>query len=142
MVNNRVDRWILVLYTGRVKPAIGGHDMKYKAIFFDRDGTLTMNDPEWEQIRVQKLEAWSGKQFDTSDDFFMKIFNRVMQGSYSFAPYKTVEQELAFFHQWFLCAFDELDITEKREERADFLTERLWYLKKGYILRQLRHLSI
>jgi hypothetical protein len=32
-----------------------------------------MNDPEWERLRVQRLEEWSGKPFDTSDEFFMKI---------------------------------------------------------------------
>jgi HAD superfamily hydrolase (TIGR01549 family) len=107
-----------------------GGEMKYKAIFFDRDDTLTMNDPEWERLRIQKLEEWSGRSFDTSHEFFVKMFERVMQGGFSFAPYKNVEQELAFFRQWFLFVFDELGITEKREERADFLTEHLWYLKK------------
>jgi hypothetical protein len=29
--------------------------MKYRAIFFDRDGTLTMNDRGWEHLRDEKL---------------------------------------------------------------------------------------
>jgi FMN phosphatase YigB (HAD superfamily) len=103
---------------------------KYKAIFFDRDGTLVMNDPEWECLRIQKLEEWSGKPFDTSHEFFVKVFNKVRNGGFYFAPYKNVEQELAFFRQWFLFVFEELDITENVNERADFLTENLWYLKK------------
>lgn len=72
--------------------------MKYKAIFFDRDGTLT--------------------------------FRKVMAGGFTFAPYKSVEQEMLFFKQWFLFTFEELGVTEKVQERADFLTEHLWYLKK------------
>lgn len=104
--------------------------MKYKAIFFDRDGTITQNDPEWENLRKNKIEEWSGKQFDDSYDFFMRIYHKVMSGGFSFAPYKTVEQEMQFFNQWFIYLFNEIGITEKIQERADFLTEHLWYLKK------------
>lgn len=104
--------------------------MKYKAIFFDRDGTITFNDPEWEQIRIKSFEEWSGKPFDKSYVFFMKVFNKVLTGGFSFAPYKTVEQELEFFRQWFLFAFEEVGISEKIYERADYLTQHLWYLKK------------
>lgn len=104
--------------------------MKFKAIFFDRDGTLTFNDPEWEELRKNKLEEWSGKPFDTSYEFFMKIFQKVMSGGFHFAPYKSIEQEMLFFRQWFLFAFEDIGITEKVQERADFLTEHLWYLKK------------
>ena len=104
--------------------------MRYKAVFFDRDGTLVMNDPEWEQLRVTKLEEWSGRPFDTSDDFFMRVFLKVMNGGFPFAPYRNVRQELAFFRQWYLYAFEELGITEKAHERADYLVDRLWYLKK------------
>ncbi|MGI5893307.1 MAG: HAD family hydrolase [Candidatus Merdivicinus sp.] len=103
---------------------------KYRAIFFDRDGTLTQNDPEWENLRIRCLTEWSGKPFADSEDFFMRNFQKVIQGGFQFAPYQTVEEELLFFRQWFLFAFQELGITEKTTERADFLTEHLWYLKK------------
>jgi hypothetical protein len=53
-----------------------------------------------------------------------------MQGGGAYVPYKTVEQELAFFRQWYMLVFDELGITEKRAERADYLVAHLWYLKK------------
>lgn len=104
--------------------------MNYRAIFFDRDGTLVYNDPTWEDLRVRKIKEWSGRELDTSDRFFMKIFCRVMDGGFPFAPYQTVEQELQFFKQWYLFVFDELGITDKKQERADFLVEHLWYLKK------------
>ena len=103
---------------------------KYKAIFFDRDGTLVRGDPEWTTFRNRCLKEWSGKEFDNSYDYFMTVFNRVLEGDFPFAPYKTVEEELEFFRQWYLFVFDDMGITEKRSERADMLVEKLWYLKK------------
>ena len=103
---------------------------KYKAVFFDRDGTLVHGDPEWTAFRNRSLKEWSGREFDNSYDYFMKIFNRVEEGDFPFAPYHTVEEELEFFRQWYLFVFDDMGITEKRSERADMLVEKLWYLKK------------
>ena len=99
-------------------------------IFFDRDGTLTRNSEEWMQLRRDKFLEWSGMPLDESDEFFMKHFLKVRHGDYPFAPYKNVEQELLFFRQWFISAFEDYGITENTEERADFLTEHLWYLGK------------
>lgn len=104
--------------------------MKYKAIFFDRDGTLVRGDPEWTRFRNQCLEQWSGREFDSSYDYFMRMFEKVRTGDFPFAPYKTVEQELDFFRQWYLYVFEDMGITEKTGERADMLVEKLWYLKK------------
>ena len=104
--------------------------MKYKAIFFDRDGTLVRGDHEWVAFRNDKLRKWSGQAFDSSYDYFMKIFERVQKGGFPFAPYKTVEQELDFFRQWYLYVFEDMGITEKAAERADLLVDKLWYLKK------------
>ncbi len=103
---------------------------KYKAVFFDRDGTLVRGDPEWTAFRNNCIKEWSGKNLNNSYDYFMEVFNRVMRGNFPFAPYHTVEEELEFFRQWYLYVFDDLGITEKRSERADMLVEKLWYLKK------------
>lgn len=104
--------------------------MKYKAIFFDRDGTLVRGDHEWTALRNEKLREWSGREFDGSYDYFMQVFRKVEAGGFPFSPYKTVEQELAFFRQWYLYVFEDLGITEKTAERADLLVDKLWYLKK------------
>ncbi len=104
--------------------------MKYKAIFFDRDGTLVRGDPEWTRFRNERLEQWSGRKFDDSYDYFMKFFEKVQGGGFPFAPYTTMEQELDFFRQWYLYVFEDMGITEHTGERADMLVEKLWYLKK------------
>ena len=104
--------------------------MRFKAIFFDRDGTLVRGDPEWTRFRNQNLGQWSGRKFDDSYDYFMKFFQKVLAGGFPFVPYHTVDQELAFFRQWYLYVFEDMGITEKTAERADLLVEKLWYLKK------------
>ncbi len=104
--------------------------MRYKAIFFDRDGTLTMNDRSWTQLRDQKLSEWSGRPFVFSQELFERHFYRVRHGGFPFAPYKNVEDELLFFAQWYRSLFTEMGITEKVEERVDTLMQHLWYLKK------------
>ena len=104
--------------------------MKYKTIFFDRDGTLTMNDPAWVKLKKEKLEEWSGKPFDESHEFFEKHYKKIHSKGYPFCPYKNVEQELQFFKEWYKSIFEDLGITEKVEERANFLIDHLWYIKK------------
>ncbi len=104
--------------------------MRYRAIFFDRDGTLTMNDRSWTQLRDQRLSEWSGRPFVFSQELFERHFYRVRHGGFPFAPYKNVEQELLFFAQWYRSLFAEMGITEKVEDRVDTLMQHLWYLKK------------
>lgn len=102
----------------------------YKAIFFDRDGTLVHGDPGWTRFRDQRLKEWSGREFDNSYEYFVKMFQKVLDGGFPFAPYKTVEDELAFFRQWYLYVFEDMGITEDLHRRADLLVDKLWYLKK------------
>lgn len=104
--------------------------MRYRAIFFDRDGTLTMNDPKWVSLRDEKLSEWSGQPFIFTQELFDKIFQKVQQGGYRFVPYKNLEQELQFFTQWYKDLFYELGITNNVSERVDYLMNHLWYLKK------------
>ncbi|MDD3244475.1 MAG: HAD family hydrolase [Eubacteriales bacterium] len=104
--------------------------MRPKAIFFDRDGTLTHNDPAGERLRAEKLRLWSGRELDTSDAYFMKMFRKVLQGGFPFAPYHDEAQEAAFFRQWYWFVLEDMGVAEKREERADELAQSLWYQMK------------
>ena len=104
--------------------------LQYKAIFFDRDDTLTFNDPGWETLRDDKLSEWSGVPFLFSHELFMEIFREVFDDGHDYAPYKNVEQELKFFAEWYRVLFKRLGITEQVSERVDYLMQHLWYLKK------------
>ncbi len=104
--------------------------MRYKAIFFDRDGTLTRNDPGWERFRDEKLSEWAGQPFTFSQEIFDRFFQQVWHGGYKFVPYRNVEQELLFFTQWYRDLFIELGITQNISERIEILVDHLWYLKK------------
>lgn len=104
--------------------------MKFTTIFFDRDGTLTMNDPTWEKLKKDKIEEWSQKPYNETYEFFIKHFTKVKQGGFPFYPYKNVEQELQFFRQWYISVFEDIGIVDEIEERADYLTKHIWYMKK------------
>ena len=67
--------------------------MKYKAIFFDRDGTLTYFDKEKELWRDQIISQWSGKPFELPYDKMMHLFNLASQGKIPW--YKTSNSYIA-----------------------------------------------
>ena len=48
--------------------------MKYKAIFFDRDGTLTYFDKTKKEWRDNTISEWSGKPFELPYDKMTKLF--------------------------------------------------------------------
>ena len=54
--------------------------MRYKAVFFDRDGTLTYFDKEKELWRDQIISQWSGKTFELPYDKMMSLFNLASEG--------------------------------------------------------------
>lgn len=54
--------------------------MKYKAIFFDRDGTITYFCKEKELWRDSQISEWSGKQFELPYEKMMKLFNLASEG--------------------------------------------------------------
>ena len=54
--------------------------MRYKAIFFDRDGTLTYFSQEKELWRNQIISQWSGIPFELPYDKMMNIFNLASEG--------------------------------------------------------------
>ena len=54
--------------------------MKYKAIFFDRDGTLTYFTQEKEHWRDKVVSEWSGKTFELPYEKMMKLFQLASEG--------------------------------------------------------------
>jgi histidinol phosphatase-like enzyme len=49
-------------------------------IFFDRDGTLTYNNPDKEIWRTKTIEDWSGNQFELSQEKMLALFRKASEG--------------------------------------------------------------
>lgn len=98
--------------------------MKFKAVFFDRDGTLTYSNPEKIKWRDEIVSSWSGKPLDLPYEKTMQLFARAAGGRKPW--YKDVEDEKAFFRRYYQYLLIGEGVEEKTEERADLLFRELW----------------
>lgn len=98
--------------------------MKYKAIFFDRDGTLTYFDKNKEKWRDDIITEWSGKPFELPYEKMMKLFNMVSEGKSPW--YKTLDDERDFFKRYYKFLLIEEGVVEDIEKRAELLFNELW----------------
>lgn len=98
--------------------------MEYKAIFFDRDGTLTYFDKEKELWRDQIISQWSDKPFELSYDKMMSLFNLAIEGKKPW--YKTVDDEKEFFKRFYRHLLIGENVKENLDGRANFLFNELW----------------
>ena len=98
--------------------------MKYRAVFFDRDNTLTYFNPEKEIWRDETLRAWSGKPFELPYEKMMKLFTLAAEGRSPW--YRTLEDEKAFFRRYYRQLLLGEGVAENLEERADLLFRELW----------------
>ena len=98
--------------------------MKYKAIFFDRDGTLTYYVQEKINWRDRLIEEWSGKPFELPYDKMTMLFNKAKENRPY--KYKNLEDEKEFFQRYYKYLLIEEGVTEKVEERAKLLFDELW----------------
>ena len=98
--------------------------MEYKAIFFDRDGTLTYFDKEKELWRDQIISQWSDKPFELSYDKMMSLFNLASEGKKPW--YKTVDDEKEFFKRFYRHLLIGENVKENLDDRANFLFNELW----------------
>ena len=98
--------------------------MNYKAIFFDRDGTLTYFDKEKEDWRDQKISKWSGKPFELPYEKMMSLFNLASEGKNPW--YKTVDDEGEFFKRFYRYLLIGEGIKEGIDDRAEVLFNELW----------------
>ena len=73
--------------------------MKYKAIFFDRDNTITYFNKEKELWRDNIISEWSGKPFELPYDKMMNLFNQASGGKKPF--YKNLDDEREFFKRYY-----------------------------------------
>lgn len=99
---------------------------KYKAIFFDRDGTITRYDESAVEFRNKKIEEWAGHAFSMPYEKFIDIFNRTKALNFPAAHPVTMAEEKLFFKKFYKLLFETEGISEKAEERAQLLCDRLW----------------
>lgn len=98
--------------------------MKYKAIFFDRDNTLTYFNPEKDQWRGEIISSWSGRPFELTYEKTMELFNKASEGRTPW--YKNLDDERAFFRRYYKYMLTGEGVTEQVDERAELLFGELW----------------
>ena len=98
--------------------------MRYKAIFFDRDGTLTYFNPEKKLWRDNIIEDWSGKPFEIPYDKMTGLFEKASEGQSKW--YKNIDEEREFFKRYYKYLLIGEGITEDVDSRAALLFGELW----------------
>lgn len=104
--------------------------MKYKAIFFDRDGTLTKNDPEMDKELHRRYKELTGVELSLPYERFIKFFNEAHSQEKPYIPYKTIEDEISFFTDFYELLLIDDGVTEDLKSKAEYLGEKLWYVYK------------
>lgn len=100
--------------------------MRFKAVFFDNDGTLVYNNPENESWRNQIIEKWSNKPFDLPYEKFISVFNEVHNSKKPYSHYKNVDDEILFFKDFYKILLQREGVGKNIEERSALLFNRLW----------------
>lgn len=90
----------------------------FRATFFDRDGTLVHGDPAAREARRKMIERWSGRPLDAPEDLFFRVLGgrRLL----------TVENETAFWKEYFAALLRSQGIAERVESRAGELFSAYW----------------
>ena len=91
--------------------------MKYKALFFDRDGTLTYYNPEKEKYRDERISTWSGRPLALPYEKMMRLFSLASEGRSPW--YKSLDDERAFFRRYYRWMLSEEGVTDDLENRAE-----------------------
>jgi len=96
----------------------------FKAIFFDRDGTLTYFNPEKEIWRNKSIENWSGKTFELP---YGKMIGLLKKASENKIPwYKNIDDEKEFFKRYYKYLLLNEGVKDDLELRSKSLFDELW----------------
>ncbi len=104
--------------------------MRYRAIFFDRDGTLTMNDRDMDKELHRRYIELSGVELELPYERFIKFFNKAHEQDKPYIPYKTIKDEICFFTDFYELLLLDDGVKENVKEKAKYLGEKLWYVYK------------
>lgn len=99
--------------------------MKYKAIFFDRDGVLIDGNPRKREWLHSTVAQWSGKLFEEiSYDKMMDLFRLASEGKKPW--YRNIDDEREFFRRYYRHLLEWQGVTENLDRRARLLFDELW----------------
>ena len=98
--------------------------MKYKAAFFDRDGTLVHRNPDTAKWRNETIAKWSGKAFDLPYEKMISLFEKASEGKNPW--YRNVDDEIAFMHRYYRYLLEGEGIHAHLELRTKELFDYLW----------------
>ena len=104
--------------------------MKFKYVFFDRDGVLIYADREKTAQRDAMIAGWGGTPFPIDYDTMMALFAVAAEGAEPW--YRDVEEEKAFFRRYYRAMLEKAGARERQEERAGILFDTFW-LKSGRV---------
>lgn len=97
--------------------------MKYKAIFFDRDNTLTYGNKEKMKWYKNIVEEWSKKKFELDYEKMMMLFNLA---GYPKVGLKSIEEEKEFWKRYYKELLKNEGVTDSLKEKAELLFSELW----------------
>lgn len=97
--------------------------MGYKAIFFDRDGTITNRNKDKMEWRDQTIEEWSKKKFKIDYERMMQLFDIA---GYPRSGLKSLEEEKEFWKRYYEELLKDEGITDSVKEKSELLFSELW----------------
>lgn len=103
--------------------------MVYKAVFFDRDGTLTYSDPTVKEQTNSLIKSWGGKPFPITYDNMMELFEAAAEGKKPW--YKDVNDEIFFWHRYYALMLREFGLSDHLAERAEQIHQMTWLKSKA-----------
>lgn len=97
--------------------------MCYKAIFFDRDGTITNGNKEKLKWRDQTIEEWSKRKFEIDYERMMQLFD---MAGYPKNGLKSLEEEKEFWKRYYEELLKAEGVTDSVKDKSELLFSELW----------------
>ncbi len=96
-------------------------NLKYTAVFFDRDDTLTHGNEQKRVWMQDTISQWSGRAYELPYEKMTALFHAAGYGSV-----KDVETEKAFWKRYYCCLLKGEGISESLGTRSIMLFNELW----------------
>ncbi len=103
--------------------------MSYKAIFFDRDGTLTYNDPAVTERMYAHIRQWGGTPYEIPYQRMMALFEKAAEGRTPW--YRNVADEIRFTIRYNKLMLAEYGLRDNLEQYAQTIHELTWLKSKA-----------